>query len=83
MSPELEDEWSRRLSARRGGADGKRCGQDRRAADHRASDLRIRDTRNRLARGAGGIDAVRGLLPAAVLAYIERNQLYHSRPDAT
>jgi nicotinate-nucleotide adenylyltransferase len=34
---------------------------------------------------AGGADArmrIRGLLPAAVLAYIERNQLYRSVPDA-
>jgi len=30
-----------------------------------------------------GIDAVRGLLPAAVLAYIERNHLYNSDQDAT
>lgn len=39
--------------------------------------------RTQLARGAAGIAAVRGLLPAAVLAYIDRNQLYRSRPDAT
>jgi nicotinic acid mononucleotide adenylyltransferase len=39
--------------------------------------------RAQLARGAEGIAAVRGLLPAAVLAYIDRNQLYRSRPDAT
>jgi len=32
---------------------------------------------------AGHRDAVRGLLPPAVLAYIDRNQLYRSRPDAT
>jgi nicotinate-nucleotide adenylyltransferase len=34
---------------------------------------------------AGGAEArarIRGLLPAAVLAYIERNQLYRSVPDA-
>ena len=39
--------------------------------------------RAQLARGAKGIAAVRGLLPAAVLAYIDRNQLYGSHPDAT
>jgi nicotinic acid mononucleotide adenylyltransferase len=39
--------------------------------------------RAELARGAEGVAAVRGLLPAAVLAYIDRNQLYRSRPDAT
>jgi nicotinate-nucleotide adenylyltransferase len=31
----------------------------------------------------GNISAVKGLLPPAVLAYIERNRLYRSRPDAT
>jgi nicotinate-nucleotide adenylyltransferase len=36
-----------------------------------------------LARGPSGLDQVRGLLPAAVLAYIERNQLYRSLADAT
>jgi nicotinate-nucleotide adenylyltransferase len=39
--------------------------------------------RERLAEGAAGIAAVRGLLPATVLAYIERNQLYRPRQDAT
>ena len=39
--------------------------------------------RTQLVRGSAGIAAVRGLLPAAVLAYIDRNQLYRSRPDAT
>jgi len=36
-----------------------------------------------LARGPSGLDQVRGLLPSAVLAYIERNQLYRSLADAT
>jgi nicotinate-nucleotide adenylyltransferase len=31
----------------------------------------------------GNTIAVKGLLPPAVLAYIERNRLYRSRPDAT
>jgi len=34
-----------------------------------------------LARGEAA--AVRSLLPAAVLAYIERNRLYSEAPDAT
>jgi nicotinate-nucleotide adenylyltransferase len=38
--------------------------------------------RAQLVRGSEGVNAVRGLLPAAVLAYIDRNQLYRSRPDA-
>ena len=36
-----------------------------------------------LARGPSGGDAVRGLLPASVLAYIDRNHLYQSEPDAS
>jgi nicotinate-nucleotide adenylyltransferase len=36
-----------------------------------------------LARGPSGRDAVRGLLPASVLAYIDRNHLYQSEPDAS
>jgi nicotinate-nucleotide adenylyltransferase len=35
-----------------------------------------------LADGAEAREQIRGLLPAAVLAYIERNQLYRSVPDA-
>ena len=36
-----------------------------------------------LARGAAGVTEVRGLLPAAVLAYIDRNQLYRPLTDAS
>lgn len=39
--------------------------------------------RRALAAGPPGLDAVRGMVPPAVLAYIDRNQLYRSRPDAT
>lgn len=38
--------------------------------------------RKALAAGPHGLDAVRGMVPPAVLAYIDRNQLYRSRPDA-
>ncbi len=38
--------------------------------------------RAELARGRDGVTAVRGLLPPAVLAYIDHNQLYRPRPDA-
>lgn len=47
-----------------------------------AHDISASAIRARLARGAEGVAAVRGLLPAAVLAYIDRNQLYRSHPDA-
>jgi nicotinate-nucleotide adenylyltransferase len=45
-------------------------------------DISASAIRTQLGRGAEGIAAVRGLLPPAVLAYIDRNQLYRSRPDA-
>lgn len=43
-------------------------------------DISATSIRGELSRGAAGIEAVRGLLPPAVLAYIERNQLYRSAP---
>ena len=39
--------------------------------------------RRTLAHGHAGVAEVRGLLPPAVLAYIDRNQLYRPRTDAT
>jgi nicotinic acid mononucleotide adenylyltransferase len=39
--------------------------------------------RRTLAHGHTGVAEVRGLLPPAVLAYIDRNQLYRPRTDAT
>ena len=38
--------------------------------------------RAQLARGRTGLQAVAGLLPPAVLAYIEHNHLYSTLPDA-
>lgn len=40
------------------------------------------EIRAALTRGTAGREQVRGLLPAAVLDYIDRNQLYRSLPDA-
>ena len=82
MPPALADEWARRLrrdgAALAGGSAGAIVTQPISAHPISASAIRPQ-----LARGAAGIAAVRGLLPAAVLAYIDRNQLYRSRPDAT
>jgi len=39
--------------------------------------------RRALGQGPAGVAEVRGLLPPAVLAYIDRNQLYRPRTDAT
>jgi nicotinate-nucleotide adenylyltransferase len=81
LAPELAREWQRRFSD---------DAQDllRRPAgailvqpitEHPIAASAIRAE---LARGREGVAAVSGLLPPSVLAYIERNQLYRSHPDA-
>jgi nicotinate-nucleotide adenylyltransferase len=45
-----------------------------------AHDISATALRALLAQGPSGVDAARRLLPPAVLAYIERNQLYRSPP---
>ena len=82
LAPPLADEWVRRLRDDASVLSIEQAGaiivQPITAHAIAASAIRAE-----LARGAEGIAAVRGLLPAAVLAYIDRNQLYRSRPDAT
>ena len=82
MPDELAHEWTRRLrhgaTALATGVAGAIVMQPITAHAVSASAIRAA-----LARGSDGVAAVRGLLPAAVLAYIDRNQLYRSRPDAT
>ena len=81
MPPALVAEWTTRLRSDASVLATERAGaiivQPITAHAISASAIRAE-----LARGPGGIAAVRGLLPAAVLAYIDRNQLYRSRPDA-
>ena len=78
----LADEWQRRYrrssDALAGAVAGAIVLQPITAHDISASALRAQ-----LARGSAGIAAVRGLLPPAVLAYIERNRLYRPHTDAT
>ena len=45
--------------------------------------IAARAIRAELAQGKAGRERVRGLLPATVLDYIDRNQLYRSGPDAS
>ena len=82
LSAELKRQWGRRLIDDSRGLDRSPAGAILRVkvTPQPISASAIRAT---LARGAAGRDAVRGLLPAAVLEYIERNQLYRSAPDAT
>jgi nicotinate-nucleotide adenylyltransferase len=82
MPPVLAGEWARRLkpdaTALSAALAGAIVTQPITAHAISASSIRAM-----LARGSDGVAAARGLLPAAVLAYIDRNQLYRSRPDAT
>ncbi len=82
MPSSLEAEWTRRLSddprALSRAPAGSIVTQPISAHPISASAIRAQ-----LARGREGAAAVRGLLPPAVLAYIERHQLYSLRPDAT
>jgi nicotinate-nucleotide adenylyltransferase len=82
LPPILADEWTRRLRRDPAAFTGEPAGAIvmQPISAHPISASAIRTL---LARGAEGIAAARGLLPAAVLAYIDRNQLYRSRPDAT
>jgi nicotinate-nucleotide adenylyltransferase len=82
LSPALAAEWQRRhttdattLHARPAGAIFVQA-----ITPH---DISANSIRAQLARGSPGVAAVRGLLPSAVLAYIDRNRLYRPRPDAT
>jgi nicotinate-nucleotide adenylyltransferase len=82
MPPILADEWTSRLRRDPAALAAEPAGaiimQPIAAHPIAASAIRAQ-----LARGGDGVAAVRGLLPAAVLAYIDRNQLYRSRQDAT
>jgi nicotinate-nucleotide adenylyltransferase len=78
--PPLADEWERRFSADRAALSRMPAGAIvvQPITPHGISASAIRAA---LARG--DVAAVRGLLPPAVLAYIERNRLYGVAPDAT
>ena len=82
LSPELAGERSRRLSDAASVLSSQSAGAivEPRITAHPISASAIREC---LAHRGDGIDSVRGLLPTAVLAYIERNHLYLSPQDAT
>jgi len=79
--PALQEQWNRRLTT-----DPSRLSRQLAGAIVRQSvtpqPISATEIRAALARGASGRAEVRGLLPAAVLAYIDRNQLYRPLPDA-
>jgi nicotinate-nucleotide adenylyltransferase len=78
LPPPLAAEWATRLANDRALLDSTPAGTIYRQAisPHAISSTAIRRA---LGMGPSGIAQVRGLLPAAVLAYIDRNQLYRPR----
>jgi nicotinate-nucleotide adenylyltransferase len=78
LSPALAAEWAQRQSTDPASLQAQTAGaifmQPITPHDMSASAIR-----SQLARGSAGIAAVRGLLPPAVLAYIDRNKLYRPR----
>ena len=81
LPPALADEWSRRRCPD-AAALGRTAAGSVLVQAVTAHPISASAIRAQLARGPDGVAAARGLLPAAVLAYIDRNQLYRSRPDA-
>jgi nicotinate-nucleotide adenylyltransferase len=81
MPPALQEQWNRRLTT-----DPARLSRQLAGAIVRQTvtpqPISATEIRAALGQGASGRDQVRGLLPAAVLAYIDRNQLYRPPPDA-
>jgi nicotinate-nucleotide adenylyltransferase len=79
MDPQLREEWEYRLAADAAVLHQRPCGAIV-LAEVTPQPVSATAIRAALARGA--IDEVRGLLPAAVLAYIETHRLYGPCPDA-
>ena len=81
LSPALREQWERRLTT-----DPSRLSRGLAGTILRLSvapqPISATAIRAALARGAAGRAEVVGLLPPTVLAYIDRNQLYRSAPDA-
>ena len=78
--PPLLDVWTRRYTTDRGALSASPAGSIVRQA---ITPRPIAASQIRAALARGDIAAVRGLLPPAVLAYIERNRLYRPGQDAT
>ena len=76
----LGGEWQRRFTTDRTALSARPAGSIVKAT---ITPRPISASAIRAALARGDVDAVRGLLPPAVLAYIERNRLYSAPPDAT
>jgi nicotinate-nucleotide adenylyltransferase len=79
LEPHLRQEWTRRCTADVAALRARPSGA---IAMQPVTPQPISATAIRQALAEGGTDAVRGLLPPAVLAYIRSNRLYGPPPDA-
>jgi len=79
--PALQEQWNRRLTTDPSRLSRQLAGS---IVRQRVTPQPISSTviRAALEQGASSRAEIRGLLPAAVLAYIDRNQLYRPLPDA-
>jgi nicotinate-nucleotide adenylyltransferase len=81
LPPQLREQWERRLTTDPSRLARQLAGSIMRVAVA-PQPISATAIRAALAQGAAGHAKVAGLLPATVLAYIERNQLYRPRTDA-
>jgi len=79
MDPQLRQEWEQRRTSDAGALRSRPAGA---IVPMTVVPQPISATAIRAALARGAVDEVRGLLPAAVLAYIETHRLYGTRPDA-
>jgi nicotinate-nucleotide adenylyltransferase len=79
LPPQLQQEWSRRYTADVTALRNRPAGG---IAMQPVRPQPISATAIRAALAEGRVEAVRGLLPSAVLAYIRSNRLYGPTPDA-
>ena len=82
LPPALQVHWERRLTTDPARLERTLAGSIARVAVT-PQPIAASAIRAELAQGAAGRERVRGLLPATVLDYIDRNHLYRSEPDAS
>jgi nicotinate-nucleotide adenylyltransferase len=82
LPPQLQVHWERRLTTDTARLERTLAGSIARLAVT-PQPIAASAIRAELARGAAGLERVRGLLPATVLDYIDRNHLYRLEPDAS
>ncbi len=82
LAPELQVHWERRLTTDMARLERALAGSIVRVSVT-PQPIAANEIRAELALGSAGLERVRGLLPVAVLDYIERNRLYFTGSDAS